>query len=311
MKTLLFIVGMLGWAVVHAPAQEAVEVEVTLDQEQFLPGESRPAAVRITNHSGQQLHLGTETNWLTFNVESVDNFVVMKTGEVPVVGAFDLESSQRATKRVDLAPYFPLIRAGHYRILATLRIKSGDWNLEETSPPKYFDIINGILLWSQDFGVPSAAGSAAHAPEMRKYSLIKANYLSEQLRLYVQVSNPTDGGVYQIKPVGPLVTFSQPEAQVDMYGCLHVLYQNGRAVFSYTVVAPDGTFLRQDLYDYVDTRPRLGIDDHGGVVVTGGVRRQHHEATPTGVPKVLMPGELPQPVPVPAPVPAPAPPAPN
>jgi len=305
MKTLLFILGMLGWVVMNAPAQ--VEVEVTLDQEQFLPGESRPAAVKITNLSGRQLHLGAETNWLTFNVESVDNFEVIKKAEVPVVGEFDLESSQRAIKHVDLAPYFPLVRAGHYRILATLRIK--DWDqkedLVETSPPKYFDIINGIILWAQDFGVPLAAGAAGHKPEMRKYSLIKANYISGQFRLYVQVSNPADGEVYQIQGIGPLVTFSEPEAQVDPYGFLHVLYQNGARVFSYTVVAPDGSFLRQDFYEYINTRPRLGIDDEGNVLVKGGVRQpQHHDETPAEAPKVLMPGELPPPAPAPA-LPAP------
>ena len=118
----------------------------------------------------------------------------------------------------------------------------------------------------------------------------------------MQVSSPADGEVYQIKPIGPLVTFSQPEAQVDTYGCLHVLYQNGARVFNYTVIAPDGTFLRQDLYEYVDTRPRLGIDNQGDVIVNGGVRRRHEE-TPAEPPKVLMPGELPQTVPAPAPAP--------
>ena len=48
----------LAIAVLRASAQ--VSVELVLDQEQFLPSESLPVAVKITNRSGQQLHLGAE-----------------------------------------------------------------------------------------------------------------------------------------------------------------------------------------------------------------------------------------------------------
>src|SRR5476651_785055 len=88
------------------PASAQVDVQIVLDQEQFLPSESVPVAVRITNRSGQPLHLGAEADWLTFNVESADGFIVMKNSEVPVLGEFDLSSSEAATKRVDLKPYF-------------------------------------------------------------------------------------------------------------------------------------------------------------------------------------------------------------
>src|SRR5579862_3521982 len=89
-----------------ACASAQVTVEVTQDQQQFLPGEALKLAVRITNLSGQVLHLGGEEDWLTFAVESRDGTVVPKVGEAPVVGEFTLESSKVAIKRVDLAPYF-------------------------------------------------------------------------------------------------------------------------------------------------------------------------------------------------------------
>ena len=108
MKFSLFIFGLTLLTLVNAPAQ--VSVEVVLDQEQFLPSESVPVAVRITNRSGQTLHFGADANWLTFSVESADGFVVIKNSDVPVSGEFDLDSSQMATKRVDLAPYFVLSR---------------------------------------------------------------------------------------------------------------------------------------------------------------------------------------------------------
>src|SRR5438093_12841455 len=104
-----------------SPVSAQLLTEVTLEQDQFLPGESLQAAVRITNRSGQTLHFGEEADWLNFSIESRERAVVAKTGEVPVAGKFDLGSSQKAIKRVDLAPYFALGQPGRYAISATVK----------------------------------------------------------------------------------------------------------------------------------------------------------------------------------------------
>ena len=95
MKTFL-VAAVVAMAFLRASAQ--VDLDLAMDQEQFLPSESMPMAVKITNRSGQRLHLGADANWLTFNVESLGGGVVIKKAEVPVTGEFDLESSQMATK---------------------------------------------------------------------------------------------------------------------------------------------------------------------------------------------------------------------
>jgi hypothetical protein len=285
MKFSLFILGLTLLMPVNVPAQ--VSVEIVLDQEQFLPSESLPVAVRITNRSGQTLHFGADANWLTFSVESADGFVVIKNSEVPVAGEFDLDSSQMATKHVDLAPYFVLSRPGRYRIIATLRIK--EWNTEVTSPAKEFDIINGAKLWSQDFGLPAPAGVTNRAPEVRRYTLIQANYLRSQLRLYVQVSDESEARVFKVSAVGSLVSFSQPEAKLDRLSNLHVLYQSGAQEFTYAVVNPNGDITRQEIYDYYNSRPRLSVNDNGDATVIGGVRREK----PMELPQVKPPNELP------------------
>ena len=263
-----------------------VTVEVVLEQQQYLPSESLPVAVKITNRSGQTMHLGADANWLTFSVESVDGFQVTRNSEVPVVGPFDLESSQMATKHVDLAPSFTLSTAGRYRVVATLRIT--DWSAQVASAPAFFDIINGVTIWSQEFGLPIPADSTNRTPEVHKFSLIKANYMRTQLRLYAEVSDPSDAQVIKVTPVGPLVTFSQPEAQVDRTGCLHVLYQSGASVFSYSVMDPAGEFLHREIYDYVSSRPKMSVDTNGELIVVGGVRR----LKPVEMPRVKMPNEV-------------------
>ncbi len=249
----------------RAPAQ--MSMELGLDQDEFLPNEAIRLTVKITNTSGQQLHLGVDPDWLTFSVESVDGLVIFKDSDVPVVEPFDLESSQMATKHVDLQPHFEVGRANRYKVTATMHIK--EWGLAVNSAPVQFDIIHGGEIWSQDFGVMVGTNAP---PEARKYMLIKANYLREQLRLYVQVSG-NGGNVFRVAPLGPLVSFSAPEEAVDRLSQLHVLWQTGAQSFCYAVVGPDGSLMLRDTYDNVNSRPHLSVNDNGDIGVRGGVRR--------------------------------------
>src|ERR1700690_329902 len=293
MKCSLWIFSLVLLAWFSASAQ--ITVEVVLDQSQFLPSESLPVAVRITNRSGRLMHLGADAGWLTFRVSAVDNYVVTKLGEVPVQDEFDLDTSQVATKRADLAPYFKPSREGSYRIIATLHIK--DWNTEVSSSPQSFDVIDGAKLWSQSFGIPAPAGATNGVPQVRKYTLEQANYLRSQLRMYVQVSDETERQIFKVRAIGPMVSFSQPEAQLDRRNNLHVIYQSGARVFTYTVVNPDGDIVQQENYDYLNTRPRLQVEDTGNITVIGGLRR----VKPIDMPTVQAPSAVPAPVHAPAP----------
>src|SRR6266496_341741 len=106
-----------------------VQVELTLEQDQFLAGESVLVGVRITNFSGQTLHLGEDSDWLHFTMEGRDNEFVPTSGNVPVRGEFAVESSSVATRRVDLAPCFALSKPGRYSVAATVKLKQWDKEL--------------------------------------------------------------------------------------------------------------------------------------------------------------------------------------
>jgi hypothetical protein len=259
--------GLLAASLASASAQ--VTVEVTQDQQQFLEGEALPVAVRITNRSGQPLHLGAEADWLTFSIESRDGLVISKTGEAPVVGEFLLESSKAGTKRLDLAPYFAISQSGRYAITATVHIR--EWGQDITSRPRNFDIIEGAKLWEQEIGVPQPG--AAGPPEVRKYILQQANYIKGHLRLYLRVADAY-GKALHVHAIGSMVSFGRPDPpQVDRFSNLHVLYQNGPSSFSYTVFNPDGDLITRQIYDYTGTRPRLFANDDGDINVKGGNRR--------------------------------------
>jgi hypothetical protein len=274
---------VLGVSLVSASAQ--VTVEVTQDQEQYLPGEAMQVAVRITNRSGQTLRLGADEDWLTFEIESTEGLVVPKLDEPPVTGEFVLESSKVAIKRLDLGPYFAFTQTGRYGIIATVRIRS--WGFDKASPPKYFNIIEGAKLWEQEVGVPTPNTNSV-APEVRKFVLQQANYIKGQLRLYLRVTDPY-GRTFRVVPVGSMVSFSHPQPQIDHNSNLHVLYQNGATTFNYSVFDFQGELLVRQTYDYLNAaRPRLRGDDEGNISVTGGSRRY----TSNDVPAPLEPPDV-------------------
>src|SRR2546430_8145805 len=265
MKSLLPLAGCYFALAPLVSAQ--VSVDLALDQDQFLPGESLEVGVRITNFSGQTLRLGKDTDWRRFTIEGRDSYIVRVSDDVPVQGECDVESSTVSTRRVDVAAYFALARPGRYLVTATVKLKQ--WDKQLVSKPKAFDIIAGTKLWEQDFGVPNAAGQP---PEVRKYALQQAIHL-KQMKLYTRVTDQSESRVFRAFPIGPMISFSKPECQIDKSSNLHVLYQTGARSFNYSVINPDGRLLVRQNYEYTDTRPALRADRAGQIFIGGGARR--------------------------------------
>ena len=266
-----------------------VTVEIVLDEDQFLPRETLRAGVRITNFSGQTLQFGADPDWLRFTVERKDGNLVPQQGEIPVQGEFDVETSTVATKRVDIAPYLNLVKPGRYQIIATVRVKQ--WEKELVTKPKAFDVISGTKLWEQDIGVPGAAGEN-RPPEVRKYALQQALHV-RQMKLYVRVTDETESHFFGVFPLGPLVSFSVPEHQIDKTNNLHVLYQTGSRSFNYSVINPDGQLVARQTYDYTASRPVLRAVPEGRVVVTGGLRRMALDDVPPPLKPAALTNDVP------------------
>jgi hypothetical protein len=276
MKVFLALLGIGAGFVSHSLAQ-GVSVEVTMDQDYFLPHETLIAKVRITNFSGQTLALGKDEDWLNFSMEGRNNAIVGRLAPISVKGEFDLPSSKTAIRSVDLAPSFDLSRPGHYKITASIRL----WQRTISSEAKGFDIITGAKMWEQDFGVPQVSEPGNDIPELRKYALLQTIH-QKQLRLYLRLSDAAETRVFRIFPIGSMVSFSKPEPQLDKFSNLHVLYQIGAKSFNYSVISPDGLLIARETHDYSNTRPVLKSEPSGRIVVAGGTRR-------------FMPSDLPPP----------------
>ncbi|MBU6402236.1 MAG: hypothetical protein KGS61_18105 [Verrucomicrobia bacterium] len=272
----------LGWQLAATACWAQVTVQVTLEQQEFMPSESLVAIVRITNFSGQKLQLGLTPDWLRFNIANHDGSIVTKLGDAPVLGGFTLDTSEVATKRVEVAPYFDLSTPGEYDLSAVVRIPQ--WSQDFTSPPRRFSIIRGTRLAEQQFGVPDSATGPDGRPEMRKYILSEASYLTHP-RLYVRVTDLPETRVFSVTSIAPMVSFSHPEFQLDRAGNLHVLHQTGARAFSYCVINPAGQIVMRQIYEYTKTRPVLRAAADGKIVVRGGARRPTRADIPPPAPR--------------------------
>src|SRR5207244_2189507 len=129
-----------------------VDVELVLDQEQFLRSESLPVKLQIRNFSGRTLRLGGQPDWLSFTIEAQEGRPLSKSGDIPMPKPFSIESSKTATLRTDLMPHFDLSEAGHYTIRAKVRL--AQLGTELSTKEQSFDIITGTKLWEREVGVP-------------------------------------------------------------------------------------------------------------------------------------------------------------
>jgi hypothetical protein len=274
MQSYFLSLGVVLLTAVSIHAQ--VAVEVLLDQEQYLRDESLSVRVRITNRSGKPLALGRESDWLSFAIETREGRTVPRLSDVPVKEDFTLASSMVATRRVVLTPHYDLSRPGQYTVTAMLKIPG--WSQEVTTKPKQFEIVQGARLWEQTVGVP---GSESGTPEARKYILHQAHL--KRLTLYVRITDESENVTYRLLPIGPLVSFSHPEPQVDKDSNLHLLFQTGARSFSYTTITPKGELTLRQTHDYTRTRPVLRSGEDGRISVAGGNRRFANDDLPPPV----------------------------
>jgi hypothetical protein len=268
-----------------------VKVQLLMDHDQFLPGEQLPVKVRVSNNSGQTLRFGDEA-WLSYSVEDTDGTIVMRTGEAPTAHNFDVIPSQWASTGTDLAPYFKLTKPGRYTVVATVKIR--DWRRSVTSAPLHFDVITGTRFWEQAFGMPQAADNH-NPPEVRKYILQKAT-TAHDTKLYFRLTDADEVRSLRVFSIGPMMSFSDPQMRVDQASNLHLLYQQGARAYAYLVINLDGDVKRRETYVYVNSAPRLKVDEHGEAVIVGGVRRFADNDVPN-TRNASLTNDIPQPVP--------------
>jgi hypothetical protein len=288
MKTVLVLLGCVA-AAVASVGQGIISVQLAMDQDSFVAGETIPVKVRVSNFAGRDLHLGKEADWLTFVIEDAQHDRVGQLEPVPVQGEFTLQSSMTGTKKSDLSPYYDLSRAGRYTVSAIVNAPE----LKQTVQSKgvTFDVINGSSIWDQEFGVPGTA-PAGGAPEMRRYALIQTTH-AKVIKLYLRLTDSGQSRIFAVFPLGTIVSFGRPELQLDKFSNLHVIFQSGAHRYAHCLVNPDGVLLARETYEVTSTRPKLFAEADGRVTVLGGERRPMPSDLPPPSPATPTPNATP------------------
>jgi hypothetical protein len=269
-----FAILLILWAAAVPLAQaqpNGVNVELQLDQDQYLPDEDLQLRVRIVNRSGQPITLGEDNEWITFEIMGEHQSVVAKLGDMPIKGPFTLLSGQAITKAFNPTPYFDFRHPGVYTLGAIVKLPQ--WKQQVMCKPVAFTIFEGTPLAGSgnlSFGVPPRPGVTNAPPEVRHYSLVKVT-LMDQMKLYFRLTD-NGGRTLRVFPLDRMVSFGSPEVQMDRANNFHVLFQTGARTFDYSVVDPNGTMLARQFHEYTVSRPALHLTDDGQIFVAGGRR---------------------------------------
>lgn len=274
--------GFIGNRPASANESDVISLTLELDQEYYLPKESVPLNIKLTNFSGSTLELGKSPTWLSFEVETGDGRPLVQERPIDTSGEFELGTALRAKKTVDVAEGFDFTNPGVYKVVAFAEVPG--WGRISSQPQK-FSVLSGIAYWNRMFGVPGKDGAPT---EVRRYSLVQAIYLKER-KLYMRVDSETEGKVLKVFSIGPMVSLSRPAPQLDRWNNIHILYQIGRDSYIYNVVSPDGERLRRRYFlrhPLNFSSPQLYPDDQGRIFVYGGAAQvraddiEHEDAPP-------------------------------
>ena len=105
---------------------------------------------------------------------------------------------------------------------------------------------------------------------VRTYSLM-TNRFPDHTSLYVRVEDKENSLVYSTFPLGRILSFDEPHAEVDRRNQLHVLQCSAPRVWSYSVIGLDGRLLKHTTYSETRRSPHLRRAADGMVAVAGGM----------------------------------------
>lgn len=283
MHFLLVFAAVLGTAL-SASAQKTfstkqpkslVQLQITLRQRLYLPGEAIEVDIAILNNSGGALTFKPEDGWLDFTVWNM----VKPTGEgnpVPKVKplfineTFTVKHTESARATVDLSTGFDLARHGLYRVQASMTYPGATAAINAEAVT--LNVVPGYKLSELEFGLPHAEAGAT--PESRKYSLQRITLTEiREMRLYVSVTDPAEETIFRQVRLGRVAGNDAPPTRLDRLSNLHVLHQIDARLFTHTTVSPRGDILLRESYESLGSRPGFKVDDEGRVSVSGGVRR--------------------------------------
>src|SRR5438552_15595853 len=97
------------------------------------------------------------------------------------------------------------------------------------------------------------------------------NQFPDHTSLYVRVQDKDNGIVYATYSLGRIISFAEPQAQIDRTNKLHVLQCAAPRSWAYSRIGLDGELLAHSSFMETKMRPRLFGAAEGEGAVRGGM----------------------------------------
>jgi hypothetical protein len=263
MKIALLLGSISLWAI-RAEAQ--IQVELKLPRLQFIAYEPVIATLHITNLAGRDvdLHDADGQAWFGFEVTGSEGQPISPLKATSEQLPLKIEAGKRVTQKINLTPLFQVQDFGTYHVRA--HIYFSDLSKFFYSQAKVFEVTDARPIWQKTVGVPDGSGPG----NARTYSLL-TNRFPDHTSLYVRVEDRDTGVVYATYSLGRVLSFGEPQAEVDQVNRLHVLHCATPRNWAYSQVGLNGELLAHSSFMETKTRPRLAHAADGGVNVRGGM----------------------------------------
>ena len=153
-------------------AQAQIQLDLKFKRLQYVAYEPVIASVQITNLTGRDIDLREEgtQRWFGFEVTGGDQQLLApaaQESEPPL----HIESGKTATRKINLAPVFPVHDPGSYHVRANVYF--ADLNKFFYSPTKVFQVTEARAIWQKTVGVPDGLPGAGGT---RTYSLLSNRF---------------------------------------------------------------------------------------------------------------------------------------
>lgn len=262
MKT--FLQSLLLFSLIAVAGQHQafgqLDVDLQMGRTKFIPHESVPLSVRMTNRAGQKLSLYGDGRrpWLDVVVLDRRGNPVPPYGGVLNFQAAEVPVGRSVARQIDLNSLFPLNSFGKYTAYVVVTLPTGE---SIQSRRKTFDIVKGNTIYQQRVGL----GATARDYRLITFAPGRVSYL------YFQAELVDSRRVVKTYPLGEILRHRKPEATVDKDGALQVLYLGAPDRFVHLLINSRGTVAKRTLYKRgASGDPRLVPFANGEVKVAGG-----------------------------------------
>jgi hypothetical protein len=246
--------------------QAQIQVELKLPRLQFIAYEPVIATLHITNLAGRDvdLHDADGQPWFGFEVTGSEGQAITPLKTTSDQPPLKIEAGKRVIQKINLTPLFQVQDFGAYHVRA--HIYFSDLSKFFYSQTKVFEVTDARPIWQKTVGVPDGTGPG----KVRTYSLL-TNRFPDHTSLYVRVEDKDTGVVYATYSLGRILSFGEPQAELDQANQLHVLHCAAPRNWSYSQVGLNGELLAHSSFMETKTRPRLAHAADGDVSVRGGM----------------------------------------